>query len=88
MLFSFQRPIAGYVNFCPISIADNEGDLMAVATHEVLHALVSRLWLECLTNVYMFPLHRMGQKDPHIALCKPLNPSWGPTNYQGILWVN
>ena len=48
--FSFQRPIAGRVNFCPISIADKEDDdefLMTVAIHEVLHALVSRLWLEC-----------------------------------------
>ena len=46
MSFSFQRPIAGHVNFCPVSIADNEGDddyIMEVAKHEILHALVSKL---------------------------------------------
>ena len=45
MFLFFQRPIAGYVNFCPISIADDEGDddyIMAVTKHEILHALVSK----------------------------------------------
>ena len=45
MFISFQRPIAGGVNFCPISVADDEGDddyIMEVAKHEILHALVSK----------------------------------------------
>ena len=38
----FYRPIAGYVNFCPVSIDGSQSDeyLLTVAKHEVLHALV------------------------------------------------
>ena len=57
MFLFFQRPIAGRVNFCPISIADNEGDddyIMAVATHEILHALVSKSWLDYLINTRVY----------------------------------
>ena len=37
------RPIVGYVNFCPYSINDDVTDdfIVAVAKHEILHALVS-----------------------------------------------
>ena len=37
------RPIVGYANFCPYSINDDVTDdfIVAVAKHEILHALVS-----------------------------------------------
>lgn len=37
----FYRPIAGYVNFCPESLANlKDSKLFAVTKHEILHALV------------------------------------------------
>ena len=39
---SLLRPIAGFVNFCPVTIDGSQSDeyLLTVAKHEVLHALV------------------------------------------------
>ena len=39
---SLHRPIAGFVNFCPVTIDGSQSDeyLLTVAKHEVLHALV------------------------------------------------
>ena len=49
---SFHRPIAGFVNFCPQSLAGSDIDddfVLAVAKHEILHALVSERIL-CLLS--------------------------------------
>ena len=78
MFLFFPRPIAGRVNFCPISIADSEGDddyIMALATHEILHALVSKSWLQCSSNIYLYSEPRRGQENPFVVLYKTLNPT-------------
>ena len=77
MSFSFQRPVAGYVNFCPSSITDREGDddyIMTLAKHEILHTLVSKLSLEYWSNIYIhtyiyryiyiYSMQRIGQENP------------------------
>ena len=57
MVFSFCRPIAGSINFCPLSLSGSDIDddfLLAVAKHEILHALVSECLLCLLSLQYMY----------------------------------
>ena len=38
------RPVGGYINFCPVSITNQQSDdyLLTLAKHELLHALVRK----------------------------------------------
>ena len=47
------RPIAGYINYCPGKLSDDDDDdfLLAVAKHEMLHALVNYYHLCTIMNL-------------------------------------
>ena len=54
---TLDRPISGFVNFCPDGIAGNDDDfVLAVTKHEILHAI--------LFSRFLFPFWRYENGDP------------------------